>query len=85
MEALITPLVVTALIVPLLYLAVPPARAAWRRYRDGKPMLAWRPHRKPPLVIPAASETAATIERFHRALMRTDLADFLKPDSDSGA
>jgi len=78
-------LIVAALVGPVLYLAVPPALAAWRRYREGKPVLAWRPKKKPALVIPAAGETAAAIERFHRALLRTDLADFLKPDSNNRA
>lgn len=86
MEALILPLAATALLFPLLYLAMPPLVKAWRRRGEKKRGILLSPPRKPPaLVVPDASETAATVERFHRALMRTDLADFLRPDSSSGA
>lgn len=86
MDALIVTFLGTALIPPLVYLSVSAAMKAWRRRREGKSGIVLSPPGKPAsLIIPAASETAATVERFHRALMRTDLADFLKPDPKSGA
>ena len=80
MDALIVPLIATALIPPLVYLAVSTAFKALRRRGEAK-----RAPKSAVLVMPAASETAAAVERFHRVLMRTDLADFLRPDSNSGA
>ncbi len=84
MDALILPLAATVLLVPLLYLAVPPLRGAWRRRNEPKRALVPAP-KKAALLMPSASETAQAVERFHRVLMRTDLADFLRPDSSRGA
>lgn len=86
MDALIVPLAATALLFPLLYLAVPPLVKAWRRRSEAKRGIVLSPAPKPAaLVVPAASETAETVERFHRALLRSEFADFLRPDSSRGA
>jgi hypothetical protein len=83
MERLFLPLAAAALIFPLAYLAVPPALAAWRRRRDPKRKYPGRlrnmDFREPVLVIPPADETAAVVERFHEAVRRSDLSDFLRP------
>jgi hypothetical protein len=82
MEGLFLPLAAAALIFPIAYLAVPPALAAWRRRRDPKRIYPRRlrnlDSRKPELVIPTADETAAVVERFHEAVRRSDLSDYLR-------
>ena len=86
MDALLLPLAATALIFPLAYLAVPPAIAAWRRRGEAKRAIVLQPPLKSgALIVPDASETAAAVARFHRVLMRSDYADFLRPDSSRGA
>jgi hypothetical protein len=78
MDCYLVPLAAAALLLPIAYLAVPPALSAWRRRLEVRRGFKPRPAEK--LVIPAADETAATIERFHEALRRSDLADFLRPN-----
>ena len=55
-------------------LFVPQVIAALRRRR------ALSLEKKAKVVIPAATETAAVIMRFRRAVLHSDLADYFRPD-----
>lgn len=81
MEGFLVPLAAVALLFPIAFLAVPPALAAWRR--RGETRRGFTPRQRPAakLVIPPADETAASVERFHAAVRRSDLADYLRLDS----
>lgn len=70
MEALLV-----LLLMPIAFMAVRPAVSAWRRRHETRAGFKPRPAEK--LVLPTAGETAAAVERFHAAVRRSDLADFL--------
>lgn len=76
MEGFLFPLSTAVLLLPIAWMAVPPAAAAWRRRHEVR--RGFKPAPPRPLVIPAAGETDAAIERFHEALRRSDLSDFLR-------
>jgi len=75
-DSFLFPLSTAALLLPIAYLALPPALAAWRRRHEIRRGFKPSPGRK--LVIPPAGETDAAIKRFHAALRRSDLSDFLR-------
>lgn len=77
MEGFIVPLAAAVFLFPILFMAVPPALSAWRRRSEVR--RGFKPTFRPaePLRIPEADETAASLKRFHEALRRSDLADFL--------
>lgn len=75
MDGFVFSLTAVALLLPIAWMAVPPALSAWRRRREVRRGFTPAPPRV--LVVPAAGETAAAIERFHAALRRSDLSDFL--------
>lgn len=75
MEGFLFPLTTAALMLPIAWMALPPALSAWRRRREVR--RGFRPAPPRPLVMPAPGETDAAIERFHEALRRSDLSDFL--------
>lgn len=75
MEGYLVHLAAAAMLLPIACMVVPPALSAWHRRHELRRGFKPRPTEK--LVIPTADETAASIERFHAALRRSDLADFL--------
>lgn len=79
MEGVLAPLAAAALIFPIAFLAVPPAVSAWRRRHEMRRVFPG-PRSAEKLVIPSADETAASVERFHEAVRRSELADFLRPE-----
>lgn len=76
MEGFLFPLTTAALLLPIAWMALPPALSAWRRRREVR--RGFRPSPPRSLVMPAPGETDAAIERFHEALRRSDLSDFLR-------
>lgn len=76
MDGFLFPLSTAALLLPIAYMALPPALAAWRRRKEKRQGFKPAPARM--FVIPAAGETDAAIARFHAALRRSDLSDFLR-------
>jgi hypothetical protein len=82
MDALLMALAASAAIVLTVCLAVPPVQSAWRRRHEAKRFYGRLRNldRRPKLVIPEADDTAAAITRFRRAVLHSDLADYLRPD-----
>jgi len=81
MEGFVVPLAAAVLLFPIAFMALPPALSSWRRRHERK-RAGFSPPKGPveKLRIPPADETAAAVERFHEAVRRSDLADYLRPD-----
>ena len=62
------------LVLPLTLLMIAPLESAWRRRGELKRKPVPR-RRSPPLAIPSADETAASIERFKSAVRRFEWAE----------
>ncbi|MDD5303143.1 MAG: hypothetical protein PHS14_08535 [Elusimicrobia bacterium] len=77
MEGFLFPLSTAVLLLPIGLMVMPPALSAWRRRHEVRRGFKPRPGEK--LVMPSANETAASVERFHEAVRRSDLADYLGP------
>lgn len=75
MEGLIVPLAAAVFLFPILFMVAPPALSAWRRRHEVRRGFKPRPGER--LVVPSADETAAAVERFHRAVRQSDLSDYL--------
>jgi hypothetical protein len=75
MEGLLFPFAAAVMLLPIAWMTVPPAVSAWRRRHETRPAFKPRPGEK--LVVPSADETAAAVERFHRAVRHSDLSDYL--------
>ncbi len=75
MEGFIVPLAAAVFLFPILFMVVPPAVSAWRRRNEVRRGFKPRPGER--LVVPSANETAAAVERFHRAVRHSDLSDYL--------
>jgi len=76
---MLIPLAAAALLFPIAYMAVPPVVSAWRRRREAR--RAFTPRKRPveTICLPPADETAECVRRFHAAVRRSDLADYLGP------
>jgi len=79
-ESFLVLLAAAALVFPIAFLAVPPAVSAWRRRHETRRGFKPKRRKAEKLVIPSADETAASVERFHEAVRRSELADFLRSD-----